>query len=190
MKTLYQLMTVSLLSLALGACGENTFSDLVDMASSSAPAQQETQQAVVTTDEAIITLTTAMDTQGLFDNTVKKVTPLFQSSSLNSNGEQAKAMLEQFRQKFAEVAQYQRGLLTQEFSDEELKAISAFVATEAGYKFVRALPDIQQRTQDYAMEQSSNIIANVTGEQPAYGSLKSGKNQQQDHIEKLLNPAE
>jgi hypothetical protein len=142
--------------------------------------QQQTTNSVA--NNAVATITAAMDTQATFDRVVERVTPLFESQTLSGgsvNKEQSAKLLEEFKATYPAVVENQKNILQQTFSEQELTQISQFLSTDIGKKFIQNSAKIQEQTEEFALQQSNTIInanakvTNPDASETTFGSIKN-----------------
>jgi hypothetical protein len=180
-KTL-QASALAMLTL-IAACDKPKTADTTTVSSvttDQTPVPQQ-QAANSVANDAVTTITAALDTQGTFNRVVERVTPLFESQTLSGgsvNKEQSTKLLEAFKATYPAVAENQKNLLQQTFSAQELTQISQFLSTDTGKKFIQNSAKIQAQTEEFALQQSNAVInANTATTQPTeqttFGAIKS-----------------
>ena len=196
-KTL-QASALAMLTL-VAACDKPKTSDTTTVSSvtteqKTAPQQQAANSVA---NDAVATITAAMDTQGTFDRVVERVTPLFESQTLSGgsvNKEQSTKLLEAFKATYPAVVENQKNILQQTFSEQELTQISQFLSTDTGKKFIQNSAKIQAQTEEFALQQSNAVInANTATAQPTeqttFGAIKSTVSETATEAAKKANEA-
>lgn len=201
--TMKNILGVSALALltTVAACKKQDASTTVSSAVSTETQNIEQQASNSVATDAVTTISSALDTQGSFNRIVERVTPLFQSQALGggeNNLQKAAQLLEEFKGKYQDVATYQNTLLQQNFSEQELASISQFLSTDTGKKFMANSSKIQTQTEEYALQQSNDIMtrnAVATNGQDAalptttYGSIKNAIGNAADEAKQKANEA-
>jgi predicted transcriptional regulator len=192
-KTL-RLSTLALLTMVAACEKQETSTTVSSVTTEQGAAEQQVTNSVA--NDATSIISSAMDTQGTFDRVVERVTPLFESQALNAgdaNKETATKQLDAFKATYQKVADYQKTLLQQNFSEQELTQISQFLGTDTGKKFIQNSAKIQAQTEEFALQQSNDIINATAATQPTdqttFGSIKSSVGEAADAAAKKASEA-